>query len=190
MLRHPRPVSLGPLTASEIVETHLPESEVPQPFVVAWKRLAPAIADTQIASAAEPAELAAHAERSTQTNAVLIAAVNDWIAATNARDLPRQASFYPSTMEEFYLWRNVSRSAVLAEKRRVFGQARLVDISIAPPEITLEDGGRAATMLFKKKYIIEGARVNRRGEVMQRLRWARGENGWRIVGERDVRVIS
>ena len=56
------------------------------------------------------------------------------------------------------------------------------------PQILLDAGGRSARMYFRKTYVIEG-RVNRQGEVLQELRWVKGDDGWRIVSERDLRVI-
>ena len=39
-----------------------------------------------------------------------------------------------------------------------------------------------------RTYVIEG-KVSRQGEVLQELRWAKQEDGWKIVSERDLRVI-
>jgi hypothetical protein len=62
------------------------------------------------------------------------------IVAPNARDLASQANLCPSTMEAFYLWRNVSRSDVLAEKRRVFRHPRThtlpCNIAVAAQSLT------------------------------------------------------
>lgn len=118
----------------------------------------------------------------------LRAALDEWIAATNRRDLTRQMAFYPPTVAVFYRDRNVARSAVLAEKRRVFARAEVVDVQAGPPEITL-DGPDAATMRFRKTYDIRGPQVSRRGEVVQELRWAKTSAGWKITSERDVQVI-
>ena len=120
--------------------------------------------------------------------AALRTALDEWIAATNRRDLTRQMTFYPPRVAVFYLDRNVARSEVLAEKRRVFARAEVVDIQAGPPEITL-DGPDAATMRFRKAYDIRGPQVARRGEVMQELRWAKTPAGWKITSERDVQVI-
>jgi len=111
-----------------------------------------------------------------------------WVDATTARDFAAQSRFYPQTMEAFYLWRDVPKSAVLAEKRRVFEQARTIRITMEPPQILVDDGARSARMYFRKQYVIKG-RVNRQGEVLQELRWIKGEDGWKIVSERDLRVI-
>ena len=45
-------------------------------------------------------------------------------------------------------------------------------------------------MRFRKKYAIEGGGEDRHGEVLQELRWERTDDGWKIVSERDLRVID
>lgn len=120
---------------------------------------------------------------------ILRAALDEWIAATNARDIRKQMAFYMSTVQAFYLTRNVPREAVRAEKARVFARASMIDVRADEPEIIFLDNGRMAIMRFRKKYAIEGAPRNRRGEVIQELRWQQTSNGWKIISERDVRVI-
>jgi ketosteroid isomerase-like protein len=124
------------------------------------------------------------------SRATLHAALNEWIAATNARDIQRHMDFYNQTVNAFYLTRNVPREAVRAEKSRVFSRADLVDIQAAAPDIRLSRDGRTATMRFRKKYAIQGGGEDRRGEVVQELRWRRTADGWKIVSERDLSVIK
>jgi hypothetical protein len=50
--------------------------------------------------------------------------------------------------------------------------------------------GRTAVMRFRKRYRIEGGEGARSGEVLQELRWRRTDGGWKIVGERDLRVLQ
>ena len=120
---------------------------------------------------------------------VLRRALNDWIAATNKRDIDKQISFYKPTLKAFYLTRNTTRSAVRLEKQRAFQAARSVNISAEEPEIVLQDGGRTAVMRFRKQYRIAEKNRTRSGEVVQELRWQKTGTGWRIFSERDVRVI-
>jgi len=120
---------------------------------------------------------------------VLRRALEDWIAATNARDIERQMDFYPPVLQAFYLSRNTSRSAVRAEKERVFLRAHTVDVRAAAPELIFQGANRAAVMRFRKSYVVEGGGQNRRGEVVQELRWQLTPEGWKIYSERDVRVI-
>ncbi|MBA2590847.1 MAG: serine/threonine protein kinase [Gammaproteobacteria bacterium] len=119
----------------------------------------------------------------------LRASLDEWVRATNARNIRKQMAFYPRLVPAFYLWRNVSQHAVLAEKTRLFGRAKVIDVRTGPPQITVAPDGNTATMRFRKQYVIEGARENRRGEVLQELRWQKTEGGWKIISERDLRVI-
>ncbi|MEA2173308.1 MAG: hypothetical protein QOD00_900 [Blastocatellia bacterium] len=121
--------------------------------------------------------------------AMLRASLEEWIAATNARDIGKQMTFYPPTMQAFYRTRNVPREAVRAEKARVFKQAHKIDVRADEPEIIFADEGRAAIMRFRKRYVIEGGPGERRGEVIQELRWRKTSSGWKITSERDVRVL-
>ena len=139
-----------------------------------------------VASSAAPARTSRGVERDAAT---LRRALADWIEATNARDIDRQMSFYPPVMRAFYLQRNASRGSVRAEKERVFLQARSVEVRADAPELIFLESGRAAVMRFRKSYAIEGVGQNRRGEVIQELRWQLTPQGWKIYSERDVRVI-
>jgi hypothetical protein len=120
----------------------------------------------------------------------LESALNGWLEATKAGDIETQMRFYPTQIPVYYTWRNVTRQAVRAEKRRVFGGATRLEITTDTPTVELTDNGDSAVSRFRKRYLIEGPSVRRRGEVLQELRWARMPDGWRIVGERDVEVLS
>jgi ketosteroid isomerase-like protein len=125
------------------------------------------------------------------TEGELRSALGEWLAATNARDVQRQMQFYAPTVSAFYLSRNAPREAVRAEKSRVFAGADLVDVrASSAPDIRLSRDGQTAVMRFRKRYRIEGGVGARSGEVLQELRWRRTPSGWRIVSERDLRVIQ
>jgi ketosteroid isomerase-like protein len=119
----------------------------------------------------------------------LRSALDEWVRATNERDIARQMEFYAPTLEAFYLTRNVPRSAVRAEKQRVFARASVIDVRAEAPEIVLGGAGRTAVMRFRKQYEITNGSQSRRGEVVQELRWRRTPEGWKITSERDVRVL-
>jgi hypothetical protein len=120
----------------------------------------------------------------------LVTAAFQWLDATLARDFAAQSAFYPDRMDVFYLWRDVPKSAVMAEKRRVFERARVIDIRIDPPQLLVDPGAGSGRMYFRKTYVIEaGGKLDRSGEVLQELRWTKQEDGWKIVSERDLRVI-
>jgi uncharacterized protein YndB with AHSA1/START domain len=123
------------------------------------------------------------------SQAELRTALDEWIAATNGRDLSRQMGFYAPVVERYYLRKNVSRAVVRANKQALAKRARLIDISTSEPEIEFAPDNQTANMRFRKRYNIEGIK-NGRGEVMQELKWMKTSDGWKIISERDVKVIS
>ncbi len=118
----------------------------------------------------------------------LVTAAFQWLEATLVRDFAAQSKFYPTRMRAFYLWRDVPKAAVIAEKRRVFAQARAINIRIDAPQLLVDSGARSGRMYFRKTYVIKG-KFNRSGEVLQELRWVKQADGWKIISERDLRVL-
>jgi ketosteroid isomerase-like protein len=127
---------------------------------------------------------------SRETNAALRAALSEWVAATNARDLGRQLSFYRPTMNAFYRRRNASVEEVRADRARVFERADSINVQAAAPSIRVSPDGQTATMRFRKRYHIAGGGEDRSGEVVQELRWQRINGQWRIISERDLKVVN
>lgn len=119
----------------------------------------------------------------------LRAALNEWIAATNARDLNKQMGFYNHKVNAFYRARDVGLDIVRADKARAYERAQSINVSAGIPQISLSRDGRTAIMRFRKQYAIAGGGEDRSGEVVQELRWRRVDGKWRIVSERDVRVV-
>ena len=143
------------------------------------------VAEATGAAAGASPRTAARGEEAGELRSTL----EEWVAATNARDIDAQMNFYSPTLTAFYLARNVSRSFVRAEKVRAFSGTERVDVRAEAPEILFREGGSTAVMRFRKKYDIAGRGRTRRGEVVQELRWRRTPRGWKIFSERDVRVI-
>jgi hypothetical protein len=152
-----------------------------------------ALPDEEVTRPARPA-VAARPERSpagrTNEAAKLRDALDEWIVATNEKNIDRQMVFYVPQLDAYYLSRNTPRTAVRTEKRRVFSAARSIDIRAEEPEIVFQDSGRSAVMRFRKKYRVADRSKVKSGEVVQELRWRRTGEGWRIYSERDVKVIS
>lgn len=138
--------------------------------------------------AAVPAETDAE-DNSESVRAEIKGALEEWIAATNAGDVSKQMAFYNPTVEAFYRTRNVSREDVRAEKQRLFEQADRIEVEAGEPQITFSRDGQLATTRFRKRYVIEGEEENRQGEVLQELRWINTAGGWKIISERDLRVL-
>ncbi|HWS90762.1 MAG TPA: nuclear transport factor 2 family protein [Pyrinomonadaceae bacterium] len=154
--------------------------------VEATQTTAPAV---NVPANAEPKAEVASAEPGANVQGELKEALGGWLAATNERDVGRQMNYYAPTVEAFYLARNATRESVRAEKARLFARASAVNVEAAAPEIRVSPDGRTAVMRFRKRYRIDGA-DSRAGEVLQELRWRRTGSGWKIVGERDLRVLQ
>ncbi len=157
--------------------------------VASWELYGETQASIAAARAPRPAPGAAPAAIDVFTADVLRDALEQWIAATNQRDINKQMSFYVPRLAAYYLTRNTARAVVRDEKARVFARATLVDIRGDEPEIIFQDSGRVAIMRYRKTYRIEHGRRSRRGEVIQELRWQRVGREWLIFSERDIRVL-
>jgi ketosteroid isomerase-like protein len=116
-------------------------------------------------------------------------ALDEWMAATNARDMERLMSFYDASVNPYYQARGVSREFVRADKARLFQRAELLDVRAGTPEITINRADGTALMYFRKQYVMSGNGQERSGEVLQQLRWRRVGGEWKINGERDAQVI-
>jgi YD repeat-containing protein len=123
------------------------------------------------------------------TFASLRGAFGEWLAATNARDLERLLKFYSPKMEAFYRARDVSQDVVRDDRTRLFARAEALEVKADAPEITVSGDGRTATMTFGKAYFMRVNGRDRRGKVIQQLRWQLTDDGWKIVSERDIRVL-
>ena len=117
-------------------------------------------------------------------------ALDEWVAATNRGDIQGQMSFYAPIVNRFYRSRNLTPAAVEAEKRRLFQPADSISMKIAAVQIDVRPDGRSATTRFHKRYEIRNRTTSRDGEVVQEIEWALTPGGWKITGERDVRVIG
>ena len=149
-------------------------------------RTAPVVPAPREAASPVPDNTQQNSPRDARTE--LKAALGNWVAATNSRDLNQQMTFYAPTLSVFYLKRNATLASVRAEKNRLLSQPDAIEVRAGEPEIQLDANEQAATMRFHKSWSFSGA--NRAGgEVIQELRWRKTDAGWKIISERDVEVI-
>jgi hypothetical protein len=163
-----------------------------QPVEVAYRNITyyfdQAIADI-VKSDSSKTSATANGQTAQGDFASLRATFDAWLAATNARDLEGLLKIYSPQMEAFYRARNVSQDVVRADRTRLFERADALEVSTGAPEITLSGDGRAATMNFSKDYLMRINGRERRGRVIQQLRWQLTNNGWKIISERDIKVL-
>ena len=129
------------------------------------------------------------APQKSDDGAVLTAALNDWLEATRGRDIERMMSFYAPSLRAYYRRRYVPSNVVRADKAALYGRARKVEISAGVPEIRYGKNSPTATMSFSKVFSIESDAGSRSGEVIQELIWRKTKDGWKIISERDDKVV-
>jgi ketosteroid isomerase-like protein len=143
----------------------------------------------EIVSAGGPADASAGGRPGEGGFASLRGALDNWVAATNARDLERMMQFYAREVETYYRARNVSQDFVRADRTRLFQRADEIEVRIEAPEITMSSDERSASMRFRKGYVMKAQGRERRGDVIQQMQWRRTDEGWKITGERDIKVL-
>ncbi|HEY0376894.1 MAG TPA: protein kinase [Pyrinomonadaceae bacterium] len=114
--------------------------------------------------------------------------LDQWVAATNSRDINLLMNFYAPTVDIFYQRRGATLGAVRAEKNRLLTAASRIDVRVSDPVTEVAADGQTATMRFRKAWDFSGVSPTS-GEVVQELRWRKTAAGWKIVAERDVQVI-
>jgi hypothetical protein len=98
-------------------------------------------------------------------------------------------NFYMPNVAAFYLTENTTRAAVRAEKARLFREPAMSIRRTGDPQITFGQDGGTATTLFRKSYSRGDASQPQTGEVLQEIVWQKTNRGWKIISERDLRVI-
>ena len=121
--------------------------------------------------------------------ASLRGAFDAWLAATNARDLESLMKFYSLKMDAFHRSRDVSQDVVRADRKRLFQRADALEVKAGAPEIVISPDGRTASMLFTKESSMKLSGRERRSKVLQQLGWQLTGEGWKIVSERDIKVL-
>jgi hypothetical protein len=116
-------------------------------------------------------------------------ALDAWVASTNSRSLSEQMRLYMPRLQVFYQQRNVSRDFVRRVKSELFALGPTT-IQVRNPEIRITSDRRAATSRFRKDYDVGSTRGRRRGAVLQELKWVHTDSGWKIVSERDAKVLE
>jgi serine/threonine protein kinase/ketosteroid isomerase-like protein len=135
-------------------------------------------------SVAQPATVSSEKERG-----ALLSTIDGWLNAHNRRNLTQVTNFYMPHVSAFYLTQNTTRAAVRAEKARLFQESGMSIRRTGDPQITFGQDGSTATTVFRKSYTRGDASQRQSGEVLQEIVWQKTDRGWKIISERDIRVL-
>lgn len=123
-------------------------------------------------------------------DAELRTSFDNWLVTDSAGDGETKSDLYAPQLERYYRKYNASPEEVEAEKQRRGRRGKLTDVQISEPEVKLARDGKTATMTFRKDYNLERGNRSTRGAVQQELKWRKTADGWRIVSERNLRVLQ
>jgi serine/threonine-protein kinase len=141
-------------------------------------------ASPQPSVAEQPVTVALEKER-----VALGSSIDGWLAAHNTRNLTQVTNFYMPNVSAFYLTQNTTRAAVRAEKARLFRERGMSIRRTGDPQIIFGQNGGTATTTFRKSYSRGDAAQSQSGEVLQEIVWQKTNRGWKIISERDLRVL-
>jgi hypothetical protein len=181
---------IAPAAATPVPEGEPSPAATPAPSAAATPAPEPTATAAPAPVTAAPAAAASPKPTSSDPNQREVrAALDAWVASTNSRNLSEQMRSYMPRLTVFYQQRNVSRDLVRRVKSELFNLGPTT-IQVSDPEITITNDRRAAVTRFRKDYDVGGTRGRRRGAVLQELKWVHTDNGWKIVSERDAKVLE
>ncbi|MDQ1559682.1 MAG: hypothetical protein QOD32_2742, partial [Pyrinomonadaceae bacterium] len=184
--RSRRPANDG---AATVTNTNATPSPVATPSAQATATTTPAPSPAATPNASPQPSVAPHATVAEEKERVAVrSSIDSWVAAHNARNLTQVTNFYMPKVSTFYLAQNTTRAAVRAEKARLFQAPSMIIQRASDPQITFGQDGGTATTTFRKSYSRGGA-SQLQGEVLQEIIWQKTNRGWKIISERDLRVI-
>ena len=137
----------------------------------------------------QPSATAGSVNAEEKERGALRSTVDGWLAAHNTRNLSQVTNFYMPNVSAFYRAQNTSRAAVRAEKARLFKEPALSIKRTSDPQIAFSADGLNATMTFRKSYSRGAGAQTDSGEVLQEIVWQKTNRGWKIISERDLRVL-
>ncbi|MDX6271178.1 MAG: hypothetical protein QOD28_2401 [Acidobacteriota bacterium] len=182
-----RPANDG---AATVTNTNATPSPVATPSAQATATTTPAPSPAATPNASPQPTVAPHATVAEEKERVALrSAIDSWLAAHSTRNLTQVTNFYMPNVSAFYLTQNTTRAAVRAEKARLFREPNMSIRRTGDPQITFGQDGSTATTTFRKSYSRGDASRPQSGEVLQEIVWQKTNRGWKIISERDLRVI-
>lgn len=112
--------------------------------------------------------------------------LNQWAAALARNDVSAQVGFYATEVDPYFLMHAVSRQYIERDKQKLFDKGvRLTSFHIRDLIVSMISSNEATVLLTKDWQTREGAENAR--STRSRLHLKRFDEGWKIVGEQDLR---
>jgi ketosteroid isomerase-like protein len=115
-------------------------------------------------------------------------AVEDWKSAIEAFDVDANIDSYADSVD-YYKGGKVSRTKIKQDKEKALAVYDTINITLKDVVITPDPSGEKATATFNKEWDFENSDKRNRGEVKQQLIFAKISGKWKIVSEKDLKVL-
>jgi ketosteroid isomerase-like protein len=115
-------------------------------------------------------------------------AVEDWKSAIEAFDVDANLASYADSVD-YYKGGKVSRAKIKQDKEKALTVYDTINITLKDVEITPDPSGERATATFNKEWDFENSDKRNRGEVKQQLIFAKISGKWKIISEKDLKVL-
>jgi hypothetical protein len=129
----------------------------------------------------KPAELAGIKKDVEQT-------LVDWKTASEDFDLEANVSNYADNVD-YYTGGKVSKSKIKQDKQKAYSTYDTININISDIKITPDPSGEKATVVFNKEWDFATLDKKNRGEVTQQIIFSKVAGKWKIVSEKDLKVL-
>ncbi len=114
--------------------------------------------------------------------------IMDWKTASEDFDLETNISNYADTVD-YYKGGKVNKSKIKQDKDKAYKLYDTISIKLSDIKITPDSSGEKATAVFNKEWDFANEERVNRGEVQQQIIFSKIGGKWKIVSEKDLKVL-
>ncbi|MEW6573227.1 MAG: hypothetical protein AB1374_06295 [Bacillota bacterium] len=113
-------------------------------------------------------------------------AVDKWVRTACEKDLTGHVECYADQLDRYYNKYNVTKDELIKSKEEMMTKYDIIDIQVSDVKVDVENRS-SAVATFKKTWDARG-RETFAGEEIQRLRFQKSRNKWKITSEEEVEI--
>lgn len=114
--------------------------------------------------------------------------IMDWKTASEDFDLETNISNYADTVD-YYKGGKVNKSKIKQDKDKAYKLYDTINIKLSGIKITPDASGEKVTAVFNKEWDFANEERVNRGEVQQQIIFSKIGGKWKIVSEKDLKVL-
>ncbi len=116
----------------------------------------------------------------------------DWAMTATRGDWKKHSSFY-ADRADYFRDGAMTRERIIARKRGIFDKLDAYTLRFSEsPQIVLKsfDGKQEADVIFDRQWALRRGRKRSTGRAQNVLTFRREPDGWRIVGEKQIKILK